>query len=127
MCIRDRWLPHFLLMASASLPEGAPPPFGFMQFQKNVWFHTCCLLYTSPSPRDGHLSIPSAASDVYKRQVAAPLLVDGIGQFAGRSAAAFRLHAVPEKRVVPHLLSLIHISEPTRRTPLYSVGSVRCV
>src|SRR5665647_1039014 len=28
----------------------------------------CCLLYTSPSPRDGLLSIPSAASDVYKRQ-----------------------------------------------------------
>src|SRR5665647_3430426 len=28
-----------------------------------------CLLYTSPSPRDGHLSIRRAASDVYKRQV----------------------------------------------------------
>src|SRR5665647_1354952 len=27
-----------------------------------------CLLYTSPSPRDGLLSIRSAASDVYKRQ-----------------------------------------------------------
>src|SRR5665647_556119 len=28
----------------------------------------CCLLYTSPSPRDGLLSIRRAASDVYKRQ-----------------------------------------------------------
>src|SRR5665647_2197197 len=30
---------------------------------------TFCLLYTSPSPRDGLLSIRRQASDVYKRQV----------------------------------------------------------
>src|SRR5574343_2046259 len=42
--------PHFLLMASARAPAGAPPPFGFMQFQKKVWFQTwAALLYTPPA------------------------------------------------------------------------------
>src|SRR3546814_4425553 len=29
-----------LSMAPASAPLGLPPPPGFMQFQKKVWFHT---------------------------------------------------------------------------------------
>jgi hypothetical protein len=27
-------------MAAASAPVGSPPPAGFMQFQKKVWFQT---------------------------------------------------------------------------------------
>src|SRR3546814_4488364 len=33
-------LPKALSMAPASAPLGLPPPPGFMQFQKKVWFHT---------------------------------------------------------------------------------------
>ena len=36
--------PHLALIASASAPVGAPPPFGVMQFQKKVWFHTWAAL-----------------------------------------------------------------------------------
>jgi hypothetical protein len=37
-------LPHLALMASARAPVGAPPPLGFMQFQKKVWFQTWAAL-----------------------------------------------------------------------------------
>src|SRR5664279_3280762 len=88
--------------------------------------HTC-LLYTSPSPRDGLLSSSSAARDVYKRQRVEipdlrriPDLRDGLvrrdGDITGRDQFA----------IIPHL-SLIHISEPTRRPPILFVGSARCV
>src|SRR5690606_10048791 len=40
--------PHLALMASATLPVGAPPPFGDMQFQKKVWFHTWAELLNTP-------------------------------------------------------------------------------
>ena len=36
--------PHFVLIASASGPVGSPPPAGFMQFQKKVWFQICAAL-----------------------------------------------------------------------------------
>jgi hypothetical protein len=38
------WLPHLALMAAASAPVGSPPPWGFMQFQKKVWFQTWAAL-----------------------------------------------------------------------------------
>src|SRR5688500_3288322 len=40
--------PHFDLIASASAPAGWPPPPGFMQFQKKVWFQTCAALLKTP-------------------------------------------------------------------------------
>src|SRR5665647_2122019 len=86
-----------------------------------------CLLYTSPSPRDGLLSIRRQASDVYKRQDehhAAPVLLAHAGHIGARHADA--AHHVDVEEALP-FLSLIHISEPTRRTPLYSSASVRCV
>src|SRR5271169_3344801 len=47
--LKSSKLPHFLAIASASAPLGAPPPLGFMLFQKKVWFHTCAeLLYMPP-------------------------------------------------------------------------------
>src|SRR5690606_28322495 len=39
---------HFFVMASASAPEGWPPPPGFMHDQKKVWFHTCAALLNTP-------------------------------------------------------------------------------
>src|SRR5574343_1868491 len=42
--------PHLASMAAARAPVGAPPPFGFMQFQKKLWFQTwAALLYTPPA------------------------------------------------------------------------------
>ena len=35
-------------MASAMAPVGAPPPPGFMLFQKKVWFHTWAALLKLP-------------------------------------------------------------------------------
>ena len=44
--------PHFFAIASASAPVGSPPPAGFMQFQKKVWFQTwAALLNTPPDER----------------------------------------------------------------------------
>src|SRR5665647_1076348 len=87
----------------------------------------CCLLYTSPSPRDGLLSIRRQRQDVYKRQ---PLSVMVVGYELSEG------HSEPRERDPIGsnfflgewgLLSLIHISEPTRRTPLYSSAASRCV
>src|SRR5665647_492097 len=86
-----------------------------------------CLLYTSPSPRDGHLSIRRQRQDVYKRQCP-----DG-GPARGQSrrrdpAAGSRAPVSTQCRLgAGGRLSLIHISEPTRRTPLYSSAASRCV
>src|SRR5665647_3433998 len=86
-----------------------------------------CLLYTSPSPRDGLLSIRRAASDVYKRQ--ASFLNCQEKHFCDNGAKQRISARGPSglDRAKAYHLSLIHISEPTRRTPLYSSGSVRCV
>src|SRR5579863_5311631 len=40
--------PYLALIASASAPVGAPPPFGDRLFQKNVWFQTCAELLNTP-------------------------------------------------------------------------------
>src|SRR5665647_1570160 len=86
-----------------------------------------CLLYTSPSPRDGLLSISSAASDVYKRQAQVLAAVELSG-FPDEDLRKIGVDAPVSRLVgIGQGLSLIHISEPTRRTPLYFVGSVRCV
>src|SRR5262249_41355409 len=48
-------LPNALSIAAATAPDGAPPAFGAMLFQKNVWFQTCAELlkiFLSPSARD---------------------------------------------------------------------------
>ena len=42
--VKAAWLPHFAVMAAASAPLGSPPPAGFMQFQKKVWFQICAAL-----------------------------------------------------------------------------------
>src|SRR5665647_815338 len=82
---------------------------------------TCsCLLYTSPSPRDGHLSIRRQRQMCIKRQVDdLPHTVHeatSVGRpDIHRRTLADRLEAFQDLQ-----LSLIHISEPTRRTPLYS-------
>src|SRR5690606_34189110 len=39
---------HFFSIAALSAPEGSPPPPGFMQSQKKVWFHTCAALLKTP-------------------------------------------------------------------------------
>jgi hypothetical protein len=57
-------------MALASAPSGLPPPWGFMEFQKKVWFHTWAAWLNSPpelvlmiSSRDlSALSVPSMSS-----------------------------------------------------------------
>src|SRR5665647_2058482 len=86
-----------------------------------------CLLYTSPSPRDGLLSISSAASDVYKRQPSPSSSVSASPSTSPSPSPGIPTCTVPYSPGTMADLSLIHISEPTRRTPLYFVGSVRCV
>src|SRR5205823_9433590 len=41
--------PRSRSIAWATLPVGLPPPCGFMQFQKKVWFHTCAALLKMPA------------------------------------------------------------------------------
>src|SRR5665647_887170 len=86
-----------------------------------------CLLYTSPSPRDGLLSIRRQRSDVYKRQDADLFATVPVGHYFldVREELELVLHVLGCKHGA--VLSLIHISEPTRRTPLYSSAAVRCV
>src|SRR5664279_4701897 len=145
MCIRDRLSPLL---------------FYYFIIVLIVWYcrrgrrFRSCLLYTSPSPRDGllsrmpssvlmigqpprsTLSSSSAASDVYKRQIIAVIVLLFYYCFNCLVLSA---------RSPISVLSLIHISEPTRRTPIsyaffcfndratteiYTilfVGSVRCV
>src|SRR5665647_1763660 len=97
-------------------------------FINSTWMkYICCLLYTSPSPRDGLLSIRRQASDVYKRQ-AMYLKSNGLpDRLAGVLGNGYKwaFHKFYMDEV--YLLSLIHISEPTRRTPIYSSAGVRCV
>src|SRR5687768_5183545 len=57
--------PHLALIASATAPLGAPPPFGFMQFQKKVWFHTCAELLNRPP--DDFLTMSS--SEAFSKSV----------------------------------------------------------
>src|SRR5690606_27502261 len=52
--------PHFLLIASASAPLGAPPPLGDMEFQRKVWFQTCAALLKMP-PEDLRMMSSSEA------------------------------------------------------------------
>src|SRR5665647_908118 len=89
---------------------------------------TCtCLLYTSPSPRDGHLSIRRQRQDVYKRQelCGRDLHVHYVSGLARLDEMCGLYYGAADD---DHLyLSLIHISEPTRRTPLYSSAASRCV
>src|SRR5665647_2939102 len=68
MCIRDRQHPDL----SLSISHASQQVTGFLQSLEILVQQgqpiCSCLLYTSPSPRDGLLSIRRAASDVYKRQ-----------------------------------------------------------
>src|SRR5665647_2107967 len=86
-----------------------------------------CLLYTSPSPRDGHLSIRRQRQDVYKRQLKDRLAGVVRGMLDGRSNAYVEAMNGMLQQVKRAALSLIHISEPTRRTPLYSSAASGCV
>src|SRR5665647_3198678 len=69
MCIRDR-----LCCAAVTADDGAAagPTSAPGQTSKPATqpkYVPACLLYTSPSPRDGLLSIRRQRQDVYKRQV----------------------------------------------------------
>src|SRR5665647_2806668 len=81
---------------------------------------TVCLLYTSPSPRDGHLSIRRQRQMCNKRQYAHHVRRCGEGPGLRPGEARRPGQADPRGNNHGHGLSLIHISEPTRRTPLYS-------
>src|SRR5665647_3506010 len=68
MCIRDRGYTqkaivggHKVYLKTGEYDDGRLGEI-FLDMHKD------CLLYTSPSPRDGHLSIRRQRSDVYKRQ-----------------------------------------------------------
>src|SRR5665647_1137531 len=88
---------------------------------------TTCLLYTSPSPRDGLLSIRRQRPDVYKRQVLELRVGRDVRVRLDLREGADR-HVVLDADAAAHNdLSLIHISEPTRRTPIYSSAASRCV
>src|SRR5665647_3060003 len=86
-----------------------------------------CLLYTSPSPRDGLLSIRRQRQNVYKRQrlhgIADMPLLEKPVEPLRKQREYIDLHQLRK----PSTLSLIHISEPTRRTPLYSSAASECV
>src|SRR5690606_1469515 len=56
-------LPHFLLMASASAPLGAPPPCGDRQDQKKVWFQTWAALLKTPPWEERMISTRSLFSN----------------------------------------------------------------
>src|SRR5665647_3311299 len=86
-----------------------------------------CLLYTSPSPRDGLLSIRRQRSDVYKRQPLRPRQSRGIFSLLRSHSPDGHVRLYHLRSRGENHLSLIHISEPTRRTPLYSSAAVRCV
>src|SRR5665647_1114627 len=127
MCIRDRY--H--MPSQEAQPCRQVPPSSQRTEQQTVSGVVeepkVCLLYTSPSPRDGHLSIRRQRQDVYKRQV--PHAV------AGSAAVSAGPTFVSTHRTADRFgcsrraqgLSLIHISEPTRRTPIYSSAASRCV
>src|SRR5665647_3304418 len=127
MCIRDRELAENLRRRKVEvtlvemLPQVMPP------LDPEMAQPLICLLYTSPSPRDGLLSIRRQRSDVYKRQGVGrePSAAQGRSDPGGDAAAG---HASTGPRDGATFdLSLIHISEPTRRTPIYSSAAVRCV
>src|SRR5665647_2803786 len=73
MCIRDSIQRQCRTMSA--LPPIATIRGGELSSmrQDDTPAYNDCLLYTSPSPRDGLLSNSSAASDVYKRQHSAPV------------------------------------------------------
>src|SRR5665647_2661769 len=118
MCIRDRIRIERLLLRTRQVRTRADELIALRARLRAERAAAPCLLYTSPSPRDGHLSNSSAASDVYKRQDPdrAPAAADPPGPDAG--GRADRLACAPAGRARRSSLSLIHISEPTRRTPL---------
>src|SRR5665647_1016369 len=68
MCIRDRISTGGTLQ-DLSRRKGRHRKYGGLKWQQSTKeLYRNCLLYTSPSPRDGHLSIRRQRQDVYKRQ-----------------------------------------------------------
>src|SRR5665647_2565835 len=127
MCIRDRFairqqnIKRFL--AFSSISQAGYILLGFIGGNQLG----ICLLYTSPSPRDGLLSIRRQPSDVYKRQVCySPAKYKEISRIFINFAGWIYPPWIYRWKSAWYL-SLIHISEPTRRTPLYSSAAVRCV
>src|SRR5665647_2976623 len=127
MCIRDRFLSTYLRRPIRSMRPVQPPQRQVRCELNSRLQDSYCLLYTSPSPRDGLLSIRRQASDVYKRQISIniPSKANSIDASSSTATAASPVRI--EFSSTGFILSLIHISEPTRRTPLYSSASVRCV
>src|SRR5689334_8648691 len=41
---KSETVPKARVIASASAPDGSPPPLGDIEFQKKVWFQTCAAL-----------------------------------------------------------------------------------
>src|SRR5665647_2425468 len=97
------------------------------KFRQTSTYAYPCLLYTSPSPRDGHLSIRRQRQDVYKRQNPSRAIFVAIREIVENSLDAAESQKIPPDVYVRLSLSLIHISEPTRRTPLYSSAASGCV
>src|SRR5665647_304689 len=127
MCIRDRDYTVAVIDFRVTNPSTSQFVVKDIDVSLDTREGKTCLLYTSPSPRDGHLSIRRQASDVYKRQG----LHCGGDRFPRHQSVylsvcgeRYRCQSGYQRR---QDLSLIHISEPTRRTPLYSSASVRCV
>src|SRR5665647_3308570 len=100
-------------MQGGTMMYGLIPPSGWPRSGS-------CLLYTSPSPRDGHLSIRRQRQMCIREQYW--LRTSGkatAGHPYARRDNDVRTYS-PLWMAKERLLSLIHISEPTRRTPLYS-------
>ncbi len=69
--------------------------------------HRTIGLLHQPGPAGTEVAHGGGHERLLELVVAAPLLVDGIGQRPGRGCTAFRLHAAPEKSVVPHLRGVV--------------------
>src|SRR5665647_1098417 len=69
MCIRDRCQNYLNIDAPIALAIIVTFARSYFEIISGHGAGYLCLLYTSPSPRDGHLSIRRQRPDVYKRQV----------------------------------------------------------
>src|SRR5665647_848537 len=68
MCIRDRDYVWDILKVLYPSEYGYELRRGANVIDTLLVDYNACLLYTSPSPRDGHLSIRRQRQNVYKRQ-----------------------------------------------------------
>src|SRR5665647_3584895 len=72
MCIRDRPIVRTKVKWKELVGDSRFSSKRRTIFVRRNWLPDSCLLYTSPSPRDGLLSIRRQRQDVYKRQANSP-------------------------------------------------------